>query len=42
MTKAGLPGRVELLLGADHGWGNPEMRRTVAASMAFFDEHLKK
>jgi acetyl esterase/lipase len=23
MTKAGLPGRVELLLGADHGWGNP-------------------
>jgi acetyl esterase/lipase len=42
MTKAGLPGRIELLLGADHGWGNPEMRRTVAASMAFFDEHLKK
>src|SRR5947209_7968278 len=42
MTTAGLGGRVELLLGADHGWGNPEMARTSAASLAFFNHHLKK
>ena len=42
MTKAGLGGRVEMLLGADHGWGGADMARTVAASKAFFDEQLKK
>jgi acetyl esterase/lipase len=42
MTKAGLPGRVELLQGADHGWGGVELARTIAASKTFFDEHLKK
>jgi acetyl esterase/lipase len=42
MTKAGLGGRIELLSGADHGWGNPELARTVAATAAFFAEHLKK
>jgi len=42
MTKAGLGGRVEMLLGANHGWGGAEKARTVAASKAFFDEQLKK
>jgi acetyl esterase/lipase len=42
MTKAGLGGRVELLLGADHGWGGADMARTVAESKAFFDKQLKK
>jgi acetyl esterase/lipase len=42
MTKTGLAGRVELLVGADHGWGNPESGRTMAGTIAFFDEHLKK
>jgi dipeptidyl aminopeptidase/acylaminoacyl peptidase len=42
LTKAGVPGRVELLLGLDHGWRNPELARTVAGSIAFFNEHLQK
>jgi acetyl esterase/lipase len=42
MTKAGLGGRVELILGADHGWGGAELVRTGATGLAFFNEHLKK
>jgi len=42
MTKAGVGGRVEMLLGADHGWGGTELIRTATASLAFFNEHLKK
>lgn len=42
LTRAGVPGRVELLLGADHGWGNPELARTVAGAIAFFNQHLQK
>jgi acetyl esterase/lipase len=41
LTKAGVPGRVELLLGAGHGWSGKEMERTVEATLAFFDQHLK-
>jgi dipeptidyl aminopeptidase/acylaminoacyl peptidase len=42
LTKAGVSGRVELLLGADHGWGNPELARTLAGATSFFDQHLRK
>jgi hypothetical protein len=42
MTKAGMPGRVELLLGADHGWGGAEIIRTAEDTIEFFDQHLKK
>jgi acetyl esterase/lipase len=42
MTQAGLGGRIELILGADHGWGGAELARTVATSLAFFNERLKK
>ena len=42
LTQAGVAGRIELLLGADHGWGGAELTRTVVASKAFFDEQLKK
>lgn len=42
LDKHGVPGRVELLIGADHGWGGTEIFRTLDQSMKFFDEHLKK
>jgi len=42
LTKAGVPGRVELLPGASHGWGQPELNRTLLATYAFFDQHLKQ
>lgn len=42
MTKAGVPGRVELLLGQSHGWGGTDLKRTGDETLAFFDEHLKK
>ena len=41
MTTAGVPGRVELMVGAGHGWGGDEMNRTVTEMMRFFDHHLK-
>ncbi|QDU25216.1 Carboxylesterase NlhH [Anatilimnocola aggregata] len=41
MTKAGVPGRVELLIGADHGWGGEELIRTWNESLLFFSQHLK-
>ncbi len=40
LTEAGVPGRVELLLGLGHGWGNPEADRTNRAAMAFFAQYL--
>jgi dienelactone hydrolase len=42
MSSAGMPGRVELLIGADHGWGGPELNRTLEGTLAFFAEHLNK
>jgi acetyl esterase/lipase len=41
MAAAGVGGRTELLLGAGHGWGDPEMKRTLEGTFAFFDAHLK-
>ena len=41
MTAAGVPGRVELLVGASHGWGGPEMKHTIDETFAFFDRYLK-
>jgi acetyl esterase/lipase len=42
LTAAGVPGRVEMLLGAGHGWANPELNRTLEGTVAFFTEHLMK
>jgi acetyl esterase/lipase len=41
LTKAGVEGRVEFILGARHGWGGEEMKRTQQAALDFFNEHLK-
>lgn len=41
MTKAGLGGRVELLIGAGHGWGGEEIVRSFEQSVLFFSQQLK-
>jgi acetyl esterase/lipase len=41
MTKTGAPGRVELMIGAGHGWAGAEMTRTLEETSAFFDLYLK-
>lgn len=41
LTAAGVPGRVELLVGAGHGWGGEDMTRTLNEMFAFFDLYLK-
>jgi acetyl esterase/lipase len=42
LTDAGVAGRVEMLLGANHGWANPELNRTVEGTVAFFEQYLGK
>ncbi|WP_169974418.1 alpha/beta hydrolase [Tautonia rosea] len=41
MAEAGVPGRVELIVGAGHGVSGPELPRTKEATFEFFDLHLK-
>lgn len=41
LSKAGVYGRVDLILGAGHGWGGAELQRTADATTAFFDQFLK-
>lgn len=41
MTAASVPGRVELMVGAGHGWGGPDLKRTLDETFAFFDRYLK-
>jgi acetyl esterase/lipase len=41
MSSAGVPGRVELILGAQHGWGGPELERTKRETFVFLDRYLK-
>ncbi|MCL6503870.1 MAG: alpha/beta hydrolase [Pirellulales bacterium] len=40
LHEAGVPGRVELLIGAGHGWAGKEMERTLRATFEFLDEQL--
>lgn len=41
LSAAGVPGRGEILVGAGHGWGAAEWKRTAESSFAFLAEHLK-
>jgi dipeptidyl aminopeptidase/acylaminoacyl peptidase len=41
MTAAGVPSRVELLVGASHGWSGAEMDRTITEMFVFLDKYLK-
>jgi len=41
LSKAKVKGRVEVLLGAGHGWAGRELDRTIDATVDFFDEHLR-
>jgi acetyl esterase/lipase len=41
MTAAGVPGRVELMVGAGHGWAGAELDHTLAEGFRFFDQYLK-
>jgi acetyl esterase/lipase len=41
MSSAGVPGRVELLIGAQHGWAGAEMERTINDTFQFLDRSLK-
>ncbi len=42
MTKAGVQGRVELVIGGGHGWGGKEMEHSAAQMFEFFDRWLKR
>jgi acetyl esterase/lipase len=41
LTAAGVPGRVELLIGAGHGWLGKDLERTKQQHMEFFNQQLK-
>jgi acetyl esterase/lipase len=41
LTKSGVYGRVDLIVGADHGWGGAELQRTADETWAFFDQFLR-
>jgi acetyl esterase/lipase len=40
MTRHDVPGRVELLIGAGHGWGGSQRQRTTDETLEFFIRHL--
>jgi acetyl esterase/lipase len=41
LQKAGVPGRLDMILGADHGWGGQELQRTADETYAFFEQYLR-
>jgi len=40
LTEAGVPGRIELILGAGHGWGGADAKRSMEQTFEFFDRYL--
>ncbi len=41
LTAAGVPGRVDLLIGAGHGWRGDDLTQTMSEAFRFFDRYLK-
>jgi hypothetical protein len=41
MTKAGVPGRVEILIGEGHGYAAPALIHALEQAMVFLNENLK-
>jgi dipeptidyl aminopeptidase/acylaminoacyl peptidase len=41
LTKAKVPGRVEVILGAGHGWGGKQLEDSVRGMWEFLDRNLK-
>lgn len=41
MTQADVPGRVEFLIDAGHGWGGEELNRSIQVTNEFFDRYLR-
>jgi len=41
LSNVGVPGRVEILVGAGHGWQGDDLKRTFDETYAFFDKYLK-
>jgi len=41
LAKVKVPGRMELLLGAGHGWGNPQLQDSVRGMWEFLDRNLR-
>jgi len=40
LTDAAVPSRVEMIVGAGHGWAGDEMKRTMDETWSFFNKHL--
>ena len=41
MTAADVPGRVEFLIDAGHGWGGAELVQSIESAQQFFSRHLR-
>ncbi len=42
MTESGVPGRVEFLINAGHGWQGEDLEATMEATSRFFRRYLQK
>jgi acetyl esterase/lipase len=42
LTNSGIPARIELLVGAGHGWAGQDMQRTLDETWQYFDRYLKR
>jgi dipeptidyl aminopeptidase/acylaminoacyl peptidase len=41
LSQAGVRGRLDMIVGADHGWGNPELQRTAEETYQFLEQMLR-